>query len=82
MSNALNHIREAHRLLTSEAYCIPSDRPHEEHVMENFCGIAADLERIDSAIGRKGETAFASMAETIRAAYVEIIAAMNALEDT
>lgn len=79
MSDDANaHIREAYRLLTVEAYRGPS--PHDMERIDGFCGVVADLKRIDAAIGPAGESIFARMADTIDAAYVEIKAAQKALE--
>ena len=81
MSEALNHIEEAYRLLTGEAYRMDlvDGELQEAKAAENFCTIAEELERIDRAIGTAGQSMFANMAQEIRAAYVEIIAARNAL---
>lgn len=79
MSDALAHITEAHRLLTGEAFKLPV-ATMQETPLENFCVIAESLERVDCAIGPRGESMFGQMADTIRLAYVEIIAAKEALE--
>jgi hypothetical protein len=67
------HIEEAFRLLAGKAYRIGMDGTQIE--VEHFCSLAADLERIDCAIGAPGSTPFAQMAETIRAVFTELIAA-------
>lgn len=67
------HIEEAYRLLAGEAYRIHGDGSTEQ--AEHFCTIAADLYRIDRAIGAPGGTPFAKMADTIQAVFVELIAA-------
>lgn len=69
-NDAIAHVEEAYRLLTSEAYRIPVGG--EKKQIEGFCGVVADLRRIDSAIGPRGESVFSKMAETIEAAYTEI----------
>lgn len=68
------HIAEAFRLLNGEAYRI-TDEGEERAPL--FCTIATDLRRIDAAIGPSGSTAFAKMADTIQAVFVEIVAAQE-----
>ena len=75
--NAKAHLDEALRLLTGEAYRIAMDGT--ETKMEGICTIVNDLQRIDCAIGPKGESIFASIADSVQSAYVEITAARKAL---
>lgn len=75
--NARAHIEEAYRLLTAECYRGPS--PDEMKPVDGFCGIVEDLKRIDAAIGQRGRSPFAIMADQIDAAYTEIKAARAAL---
>jgi hypothetical protein len=75
--NAKAHVDEAYRLLTAE--CFRMTIGDKMMPQPNFCGIAADLRRIDSQIGAKGQSIFAPMADAIQAAYVEIQAAREAL---
>lgn len=77
-ADAKNHIEEAFKLFTGEVW-----RGRELDNMkpvEGVCVIVMELERFDSAIGGRGQSIFALMAEKIQAAYVEITAARKALE--
>lgn len=70
------HLDEAMRFLTLEAFRIDLDGNETEAL--DFT-IAEDLERIDRAIGPRGESIFAKIGDDIRSAYVEIKAARAAL---
>lgn len=72
------HLDEAIRLLTGEVY--RGTGPDDMKRVEGVCTLVWDLERIDCAIGPKGESAFARMADTIQNVFVEITAAREALE--
>lgn len=79
MSDALAHLDAAIAALCLEAYhgCdLGSMQP-----AKNFT-IGEDLKRIDSAIGPKGESVFARIADKIQEAYVELLAARAALATT
>ncbi len=81
ITDARIHLDEAMSLLTLEAYRAPADRPSDDlkwEKMPDFT-LAEELERIDSALGPKGQSMFASMADKVRSAYVEIKAARQAL---
>lgn len=71
------HIESAIQSLSLEAYAGPSIA--EATRIENFT-ISADLKRIDAAIGPKGESIFAHIADRIDEAYIELLAARKALE--
>lgn len=76
VADAKIHLDEAMRLLTLEAwrgYDLDDMEPVEDFT------IAEELERIDRALGPKGQSVFASFADTVRSAYVEIKAARQAL---
>lgn len=75
-NDAIAHLDEAIRALTLEAYrgSGPNDMERSEHFT-----VAEELERIDRAIGPKGESMFAAIADNIKAAYVELLAARAAL---
>lgn len=77
IEDALAHIREAMATLTLEAY--RGTHPGDMVAVDDFT-IAEELERIDRALGPKGESMFASMADKVRSAYVELKAAKIALE--
>lgn len=77
-NDARKHIEEAYKILTGEVYHVAMTG--EETKMEGMCTIVIDLQRIDSAIGPKGESIFAKMADLIQSAYVEITAAREALK--
>jgi len=50
-----------------------------EAALHSLQTIAEELDRIDCALGPKGESMFAHMADRIREAYAEILAARAAL---
>jgi hypothetical protein len=77
-ADAIIHLEEAKRVLCLEAY-----RGSHLDDMQPVCDftIAEELERIDSALGPRGKSMFAPLADSIRTAYVEISAALNALKD-
>jgi hypothetical protein len=76
-ADTLAHLNEAIEQLTLEAYR-GSDLEKMERV--NDFTIAEELKRIDMAIGPKGESMFALLADRIIAAYVEIVAARSAMQ--
>jgi hypothetical protein len=76
VQDARIHLNEAIEHLTLEAY-----RGRDPENMErdyNFT-LAEELERIDRALGPKGSSLLYPMADSIRAAFVEIKAAREAL---
>lgn len=81
-SAALAHIEEAYQILTGEAYRVEFEGDTTTlHPLQDRCTIVTELERIDAALGPRGQSMFASIAETIQAAYVEIIAARKLLTE-
>ena len=78
--DAIQHLKSAASALTLEAYrgrdLLGSGMTYVEHFT-----IAEELDRIDCALGPKGESMFAHMADRIREAYVEILAARAALKE-
>ncbi len=84
MSPIKAHIEEAYQQLTGEAYRVPAeavDNPAIGVPLTEFCVVAVELERIDAALGPPGNSMFARLADRVRAAYVEIIAARKLLEE-
>jgi hypothetical protein len=79
VNDAKAHLDEALQTLTLEAY--RGRDPKNMQRVDDFT-IAEDLERIDCAIGPRGESIFAKIAANIRLAYVEIKAARQALESS
>lgn len=77
MRDALVHIESALKALTLEAY---RSGPDGEWTPADHFTIAEELKRVDSAIGPKGESMFARLADSIADAYVELLAARAALE--
>lgn len=77
-ADAKNHIEEAYKLLTGEVW--RGRDPDDMKPVEGICVIVMELERVDCAIGPRGHSMFAGLAEKIQAAYVEITAARKALE--
>jgi len=81
VADAKLHLDEAMNFLTLEAYRVPLDElgdVGEQHRVSDFT-LAEELERIDRALGPKGKSMFAPIADHIRSAYVEIKAAREAL---
>jgi hypothetical protein len=78
-TDAIEHLNAAIKELCLEAY-----RGHDLDNMEpvEHFTIAEELKRIDGALGPRGESMFARIADNIQAAYVEILAAKAALSDT
>ncbi|CDZ32186.1 Hypothetical protein NGAL_HAMBI1145_09570 [Neorhizobium galegae bv. officinalis] len=74
--DAIQHLDAALKSLCLEAF--RGDDIADMRPVEHFT-IAEDLKRIDSAIGPKGESIFARIADSIQEAYVEILAARAAL---
>ena len=74
--DAVIHLNEAIEQLTLEAY---RGADLNNMVRVDDFTIARELKRIDSALGPKGASIFAPMADCIIAAYVEIRAARDAL---
>ena len=74
--DAKAHLDEAMRFLTMEAW-----RGQSADKMEPVADftIAEELERIDRALGPRGKSMFARLADDVRSAYVEIKAARQAL---
>lgn len=88
MLTALDHVREALELLSGEAhtiavdkYGIPLDEERPSRPLNDFCVIAQELDRIDSALAPKGRSMFAPMSECVAAAYTELLAAKKLLEN-
>jgi len=75
VADAKLHLDEAMRFLTLEAY---RGNPNDMERVDDFL-IAEDLERIDRQIGSTGASVFWNIAQSIRAAYVEVKAARAAL---
>lgn len=76
--DALAHLKAAKDALLLEAYR-GLDPEHMERA-DHFT-IAEELRRIDGALGPRGHSMFASMADTIDQVYVELLAAIRALSD-
>jgi hypothetical protein len=76
VQDARLHLDEAMRFLTLEAY--RGTGPDDMQRADDFT-IAEELERIDRALGPKGRSVFAGLADCVRSAYVEIKAAREAL---
>lgn len=76
-SDAKAHIDEAYKLLTTEAW--RGNSLSDMEPVDGLCAVVEDLRRIDVAIGPRGKSVFAIMAETVDAAYTEIKAARAAL---
>jgi hypothetical protein len=79
-TDAIAHLREAQQHLLLECYRSNGLDADEMIPVEHFT-IAEELERIDRALGQTGTSMFAPLADSVRTAYVEITAALNALTD-
>lgn len=82
--DALAHLDDALHALTIEAHtCSARDAGTElekwERVPPIQATLAIELERIDSALGPRGKSMFAPIAESIKQAVIAIVAAQNAL---
>ena len=78
MSDVLVHIEAALKALTVEAY--QSADGETWTPVETFT-IAEELDRVDCAIGPRGTSMFANLADTIREVHTELIAARNAAKE-
>lgn len=76
LQDARIHLDAAIRALCLECWSGPS--PDQLTPQDDFT-IAEELERIDRALGPKGQSMFFAMADNIREAYTEIKAARAAL---
>lgn len=72
------HIDGAIKQLTLEAWRSNGGRAWRP--FEGFT-LAEELDRVDSAIGPKGTSMFAKIADDIRAAYTELMAARAILKE-
>ena len=80
--DALAHLREALSALTTEA-SIYNPATDEEIALDPIeRTIALDLERIDAALGQSGQSMFFPIAESIKGAVIEIVAAIKCLENS
>ena len=69
-----------HCALTTEGYIYNPTTGTRTRMDPIACTIAINLERVDMAIGRRGESMFFKIAEEIKRAVIEIVAAKQALE--
>ncbi len=79
-SNAMAHLKEALSALTTEGFRYDPATGSETALDPVACTIAMDLERVDAAIGPRGGSMFFPIAENIKSAVIEIVAAMKCLE--
>lgn len=77
IADAIAHLDAAIKELVLEAY--RSTDGVSFSPVDHFT-IAEELKRVDGALGPRGESMFARLADNIIAAYVEIVAAKAALE--
>lgn len=71
------HLDEAIKILTGEVWVGTETSSMKRQ--DGVCVTVMELERIDCALGPKGKSMFAPMADQIQSAYVEIKAARAAL---
>lgn len=74
---ALTHIQEALDQIVLEAY---RENERGEMLQVSNLTIAEELRRVDCAIGPKGESMFARLADVIDAVFVELLAAKKELD--
>jgi hypothetical protein len=77
IDDARIHLDEAIRLLTLRATRIDMDGTETPN--NDMCNITEELDRIDRAIGPRGESMFARLGEVALQAFTEIKAARAAL---
>lgn len=80
IATAKAHLDEALQLLSLEAYRVNMDGTQTPE--NNYCNIEVELDRVDRAIGPKGESMFGKLAQTALAVFIEIKAARAALEQS
>lgn len=77
--NALRAVEEAIEALSLEVY--RGETPESmDRVNGPDCTIAIELDRIDSALGPRGESMFAPMAERVRQCTIALYEAREALK--
>lgn len=80
IADAIAHLDDALDALTLEAYR-GQDTDSMERVAPIQATLALELERIDMALGARGQSMFAPIAEEIKRAVIGIVAARNALAE-
>lgn len=80
ISDALAHLDDALDALTLEAYR-GQDADSMERVPAIQATLAIELERIDMALGPRGQSMFAPIAEEIKRAVIAIVAAQESLRN-
>lgn len=80
VTDAIAHLDDALDALTLEAYR-GQDTDSMERVAPIQATLALELERIDMALGARGQSMFAPIAEEIKRAVIGIVAARNALAE-
>jgi hypothetical protein len=85
-ADALSYLDDALDALTVEAWTAPASKTHLDEAWERVppiqATLAIELERIDTALGPRGKSMFAPIAEEIKRAVIGIVAAQNALRQT
>lgn len=77
--DALRHIEAALEALCIEGISIDARTGERTPIAPLTLSIADELERMDAAIGTKGRTGLAALADAVRTALVELAAAHRAL---
>lgn len=80
IADAIAHLDDALDALTLEAYR-GQDTGSMERVAPIQATLALELERIDMALGARGQSMFAPIAEEIKRAVIAVVAAQNALAE-
>jgi len=79
-TDAIAHLDEALDALTLEGFSYDPATGASERLPGIQCTLAVELERVDAALGPRGQSMFAPIAEEIKRAVIEIVAAKQALE--
>lgn len=79
IQDALHHLDDALDALTTEGYIFNPATGEKARIAPIACTIAINLERVDAAIGKRGDSMFATLAEEIKRAVIAIVAAKESL---
>lgn len=78
--DALAHIDDALDALTLEGWTSPTGDPGSwERMPAIECTLAIEMERVDCAIGPRGQSMFFNIGEQIKRAVIDLVAARQAL---
>ena len=82
IADALVHLDDALDALTIEGWRSETGEPGSfERVPQIECTLAVELERVDAALGPRGQSIFAIIAERIKQAVIAVAAAKQSLTE-